>query len=175
MWDLDYIKRAEHWRFDAFELWCWRRLLRFLWNARRSNQSILKEISSEYSLERLLLKVKHQHFGYLMRRTDWFEKTLLLGKFEGRRRRGQQTMKWLNGITDTMDMSLSKLWSWWWTGKPAVLQSMRSWRVGHNWETELNWTFVNCRDFGAPKHSLSLFPLFPHLFAMKSWDQLPWS
>ena len=101
------IKKAEHQRNDAFELWCWRRLLRVPWTARRSNQSILKEISPEYSLEGLMLKQKLQYFGHLMRRTDSFEKTLMLGKIEGRRRRGQQRMKWLDGITYSMDMSLS--------------------------------------------------------------------
>ena len=101
------IKKAECWRIDAFELWCWRRLLRVPWTARRSNQSILKEISPEYSLEGLKLKL--QYFGHLMRRTDSLEKTLMLGKIEGRRRRGRQRMRWLNGITDLMDMSLSKL------------------------------------------------------------------
>jgi len=103
------LKKAEHWKIDAFELWCWRRLLRVPWIARRSNQSILKEISPEYSLERLMLKLKLQYSGHLMRRTDSFEKTLMLGKIEGRRRRGQQRMRWLDGITDTMNMSLSKL------------------------------------------------------------------
>ena len=94
------IKKAEHQRIDAFELWCWRRLLKVLWTTRRSNQSILKEISLEYSLEGLMLKVKHQSFGQLMRRTDSFEKTLMLGKIEGGRRRGYQRMRWLDSITD---------------------------------------------------------------------------
>ena len=103
------IKKAEHQRIDAFKLWCWRRLLRVPWTARISNQSILKEISPEYSLEGLMLKLKLQNFGYLMRRTDSFEKTLMLGNIEGRRRRGQQRMRRLDGITELMDMSLSKL------------------------------------------------------------------
>ena len=131
------IKKAEHWRIDAFELWCWRRLLRVPWTARRSSQSILKEISPGCSLEGLMLKLKLQYFEHLMRRADSLEKTLMLGKIEGRRR-GRQRMRRLDGITDTMDMGLGGLWE-------LVIQGglvcCNSWgrRVGPDWVTELNW------------------------------------
>ena len=118
------IRKAEHWRIDAFELWCWGRLLRISWTARSSNQSILKEISPERSLEGLMLKLKVQYFGHLMRRDNSLEKTLMLGKNEGGRRRGRQTMRWLEGITDSMDTVWVNSGRWWWTGRPGVLQSM---------------------------------------------------
>ena len=134
-------KKAECWRIDAFELWCWRRLLRVIWTARRSNQSILKEISPEYSLEGLMLKLKLQYCGHLMQRTDSFEKTLMLGKIEGRRRRGQQRMGLLDGITDLTDMGLRKLQelvmdreTW----RAAVHGVTKGWTWLSDW-TELNW------------------------------------
>ena len=141
-------KKAEQWRIDALELWCWRRLLRVPWTARRSNQSILKEISPEYSLEGLMLKLKLQYFGHLMQRGDVLEKILMMEKIEGRRRRRWQRMRWLDGIINLVDLSLSKVWE--------LVMDREAWRaavhgsqiVGHDWGTELNWT--------VPPHQLIL-------------------
>ena len=156
------VKKTECQRIDAFELWCWRRLLRVPWTARRSNQSILKEISPGCSLEGLMLKLKLQYFGHLMRRVDSLEKTLMLGGIGDRRRRGQQRMRWLDGMTQWTWVWMNS-GSWRWTGRPGVLRFIGSQRIGHDWATEMNWT-EDCNIYQKPHQTLQSI-----LSSMCSW------
>ena len=150
------VKKAEHCKIDAFELWCWRRLLRVPWTARRSNQSILREISPGCSLEGLMLKLKLQFFGHLMLRADSLKKTPMLGKIESGRKRGWQWMRWGDGITDQWTWVWVDSGSWWWTGRPGVLRFMGSRRVGHDWVDDLNWkTLCTPHDFPSLFHCVS--------------------
>ena len=134
------VKKAECQRIDAFELWCWRRLLRVSWTARRANQSILKEIGPGCSLDGLMLRLKHQYFGHLLSRVDSLEKIPMLGWIGGRRRRGRQRMRWLDGTPTRWTWVWVNSVSWWWTGRPGVLPFMRLQRVRQDWATEVNWT-----------------------------------
>ena len=154
------IKKAEHQRIDALQLWCWRRLLRVPWTSRRSNQSILKEVNPEYSLEGLRLKLKLQHFGHLMLRAKLLEKTLMLRKMEGRRRRGQQRMRWLDGITHSMDMIWANSGRWWRTGKPSVLYYMGLQRVAYDLLTEQQLSDID--------HKITMLTMFKDIKKKKS-------
>ena len=155
------IKKAEWWRIDVFDLWCWRRLLRVPWTARWSNQSILKEISPECSLEGLMLKLKLQFFGPLVRRTDSLEKTLILGKMEGRRWRGRQRMRWLDGVIDSTDMSLSKLWD---LGMYREAWASAVHGVSKSWTLLRDWTELNYHNTHAFFHRTALVFLYTNSF-----------
>ena len=159
------VKKAEHRKINAFELWCWRRLLRVPWTARRSQQSILKELSPGCSLEGLMLKLNLQYFGHIMQRVDSLEKTLILGGIGGRRRRGWQRMRWLDGITNSMGMSLSNSGSWWWTWRPGTLRFM--WSQESDTTEQLNWL----RD-SALNLPLSLFLTIGFLTSLEEFSYL---